>query len=162
MLIGFGTTLFVGPALVYGILRMLERGSDHLVTWVVLFSTTQNVGGLMGSALLGTLQTIWTRKANLVLASDMVADDPLVAGRLAAGSASLGGTIADPALRAVQGGGLLGQATAQQASVIAFTDTFRFVALHRPRDRRHYRPYAPSHRNTRTRPAQPTQNMSHA
>ena len=129
MLIGFGTTLFVGPALVYGILRMLERGTDHLVTWVVLFSTTQNVGGLMGSALLGSLQTIWASKANLVLASDMVAGDPLVAGRLAAGSASLGGTIADPALRTVQGGGLLVQATAQQASVIAFTDTFRFVAF---------------------------------
>jgi hypothetical protein len=129
MLIGFGTTLFIGPALVYGILRMLERGGDYLVSFVVVFSTTQNVGGLMGSALLGTLQTIWARNANLVLASDMVADNPQVAGRLVAGGTSLGGTIVDPALRGVQSGGLLGQATAQQASVIAFNDTFHFVAF---------------------------------
>jgi hypothetical protein len=129
MLIGFGTTLFIGPALVYGMARMLQRGSDYLVSFVVLFSTTQNVGGLAGSALLGTLQQIWSRNANLVLASDMVADDPQVASRVAAGGASLGGDIVDPALRAVQGGGLLGQATAQQASVIAYTDTFRFVTF---------------------------------
>jgi len=129
MLIGFGTTLFVGPALVYGILRMLERGGDHLVSFVVLFSTTQNVGGLMGSALLGSLQTIWTRNAITVLAGDIVASDPQVAQRLTTASAALGGTVVDPALRATQGGGSLGQAVAQQASVIAFTDTFRFVTF---------------------------------
>ena len=129
MLIGFGTTLFIGPALVYGIARMIERGGDHLVTFVVAFSTTQNVGALAGSALLGTLQAIWTRNASVVLAGDMVANDPQVAGRVAAGGAAFGGTIADPALRAAQGGGLLGQATAQQAAVIAYTDTFRFVAF---------------------------------
>lgn len=111
-LIGFGTTLFAGPALLYGFLQMIQRGGDHLVSFVVTFSITQNVGGLMGSALLGSLQTIWARNAANVLASDMSVGDPQVAARIAE-----------------QGGTLLGQAMSREAAVIAFTDTFRFVAL---------------------------------
>lgn len=129
MLIGFGTTLFIGPALVYGIARMLARGGDYLISFVVLFSTTQNVGGLMGSALLGTLQTSWARNASQVLAGDMLASDPQVAGRLATGGAAFGSTIVDPSIRAVESGRLLGQAVARQAAVIGFNDTFRFVAF---------------------------------
>src|SRR5262249_44964930 len=60
-LIGFGTTLFIGPTLVFGLLRMLQKGVDHFITVVVLFSTTQNFGGLAGSALLGSYQTVFAR-----------------------------------------------------------------------------------------------------
>lgn len=128
-MIGFGTTLFVGPALLYGFLRMIQRGGDHLVSFVVMFSITQNVGGLMGSALLGTLQTIWARNAINVLAADMLAGDPQPAARIAGGAASLAGALVDPAQRLSQGAGLLGQAMAREAAIIAFTDTFRLVAL---------------------------------
>jgi hypothetical protein len=128
-LIGFGTTLFVGPALLYGFLRMIQRGGDHLVSFVVTFSVTQNVGGLMGSALLGSLQTIWARNASNALAADMLASDPQVAARIGGGGASLAAVLVDPAQRAAQGAGLLGQAMAREAAVIAFNDTFRFVAV---------------------------------
>src|SRR4029453_7082262 len=49
-LLGFGTTLFIGPALAYGFLRMLEKGPTYFISLVVLFSSTQNIGGLAGSA----------------------------------------------------------------------------------------------------------------
>ena len=55
-LLGFGTTLFIGPALAFGFLRMLERGPAYFVSLVVLFSSTQNIGSLAGSALLGSYQ----------------------------------------------------------------------------------------------------------
>lgn len=128
-LIGFGTTLFVGPALLYGLLSVIERGGDHLVSFVVTFSITQNVGGLMGSALLGSLQTIWARNASNALAADMLGSNPQVAARIGSGSASLAAVLVDPAQRAAQGAGILGQALAREAAVIAFTDTFRFVAI---------------------------------
>lgn len=128
-LIGFGTTLFVGPALLYGFLRMIQRGGDHLVSFVVMFSITQNLGGLMGSALLGSMQTIWARNASNALAGDMLASDPQVVARIHGGGASLASVLVDPAQRAAQGAGLLGQAMAREAAVIAFTDTFRFVAI---------------------------------
>jgi len=128
-MIGFGTTLFVGPALLYGFLRMVERGGDHLVSFVVTFSITQNVGGLMGSALLGTLQNIWARNATNVLSADMVAGDSQTAARISGGALSLAGALVDPAQRASQGAGLLAQAMAREAAIIAFTDAFRFVAV---------------------------------
>jgi len=128
-MIGFGTTLFVGPALLYGFLHMIQRGGDYLVSFVVTFSITQNVGGLMGSALLGSMQTIWARNASNALAADMLASDPQIAARIGGGGASLAAVLADPAQRAAQGAGLVGQAMAREAAVIAFNDTFRFVAM---------------------------------
>jgi hypothetical protein len=52
-LIGFGTTLFVGPAILYGFLQIIQKGPKYLVSLVVLFSITQNVGALVGSACAG-------------------------------------------------------------------------------------------------------------
>jgi len=48
-LLGLGTTLFIGPALAFGFLRMLERGAAYFVSLVVLFSSTQNIGGLLAA-----------------------------------------------------------------------------------------------------------------
>ena len=128
-MIGFGTTLFIGPALVYGFLRMLARGGDHFVTFIVLFSTTQNVGGLAGSAILGSYQTIAARAHAVALSEHLVAFDPQVAARLQSGAATLGGALADPAARSAQGAGLLAQALTREANVLAFNDIFRLVAM---------------------------------
>jgi hypothetical protein len=128
-LIGFGTTLFIGPGLLYGFIQMIQRGPDYLVSFIVTFSITQNVGGLMGSALLGTMQTIWAHNAAGVLAANLPAGDPLAAARVAGGAGALSAAIVDPLQRAAQGAGLLGQTIAREAGVIAFTDTFRLVAV---------------------------------
>jgi hypothetical protein len=127
-LIGFGTTLFIGPTLVQGFLRMLARGGDHFVTLVVVFSTTQNVGGLAGAALLGSYQTVAARAHAAALSEHLTGFDPQVAARIQGGAASLGGVIVDQLLRGAQGGGLLVQAMTREANILAFNDTFRFVA----------------------------------
>jgi hypothetical protein len=128
-LIAFGTTLFLGPALLYGFIRMLSRGPASLTSFVVLFSLTQNIGGLAGAALLGSYQVISTRAHLTALSEHLLASDPQVAARLQAGAAAIGGNLADPALRAGQGGGLLFQATAREANFLAFNDVFGLVAL---------------------------------
>ncbi len=130
MLIGFGTTLFVGPALVYGFLQMVRRGgADFLVSFVVLFSISQNVGGLVGSALLGTFQTIATRAHAGALSEHLVASDPDVATRLGAGAAGVAGVVPGASARAVQGAALLSQSLTREASVLAYNDTFRLVMM---------------------------------
>ena len=128
-LIGFGTTLFIGPALLFGLTRMLKRGTDHLVTIVVLFGVTQNVGALLGSAILGSYQIVQARAHAVALSSALAGADPSVAARLAAGAGALAGSLTDPAQRAGQGAGLLGRALTQEATVLAFGDVFRFVAV---------------------------------
>jgi MFS family permease len=128
-LIGFGTMLFIGPALAYGFLRMLERGPSHLVTFIVLFSTTQNIGGLAGSALLGSYQVVSTRNHALALAERVLPVDPTVTGRIQTGVQGLSAVIVDPAGRASQGAGLLSQALLREATILAFNDVFRLVAV---------------------------------
>jgi len=128
-LIGYGTTLFIGPALVFGFLRMIERGPNHLVSFIVLFNVTQNVGGLAGSALLGTYQVIATRAHAGALSEHLTTADPQVVARIQAGSASLSGALADPAQQAAQGTALLGQALTREATILAFGDVFRFVTV---------------------------------
>ncbi len=110
-LIGFGTTLFIGPALVFGFLRMFVKGSGHLVSFLVLFSTTQNVGGLAGSALLGSYQVIQARAHAGALSENLIAADPQVAQRLQSGAA------------------LLQQRLTGEANILAYNDVFRLVAF---------------------------------
>jgi hypothetical protein len=128
-LIGFGTTLFIGPTLAFGFLRMLERGPAYFVSLVVLFSSTQNVGGIAGAALLGSYQTIATRSHLSALTEHLVGADPQVVARIQTGTQLLAGAVGDPGRQAAQGGTLLIQAATREATILAFNDVFRFVAL---------------------------------
>jgi hypothetical protein len=110
-LLGFGTTLFIGPALLYGILQVLQKGADYLVSFVVMFSTTQNVGGLLGSALLGSYQVIEAKYHGASLAEHVLAQDPQVVARLQTQSAAQ-----------------LGAALNREAAVLGFNDAFLLVA----------------------------------
>jgi len=109
-LLGFGTTLFLGPALVYGFGRMMLMGPDYLVSFFVLFNLTQNLGGLAGAALMSSLQAIAARSYSQSLAEHLLAGDPQVAARL------LGGA------------GALGQTVAREANVLAFNAIFQLIA----------------------------------
>ena len=126
-LIGFGTCLFIGPTLAHGILKVVRLGADYFVTLVVVFSMTQNIGGLVGSALLGTYQTVATRAHFQELATRMPAGDIQVANRVAGSTRALAGTIADPNTRAQQGGVALAASMTREATVLAFNDVFRLV-----------------------------------
>src|SRR4029453_15182265 len=89
-LLGFGTTLFIGLALAFGFLRMLQRGPAYFISLVVLFSSTQNLGGLAGSALLGSYQVIATRAHLSALTEHLIASARQLVARLQVqGSAGL-------------------------------------------------------------------------
>lgn len=108
-LIGFGNALFLGPALVYGFSRMLQRGADFLVSFVVLFSCSQNLGALIGSALLGSVQTIAERAHSQALMA-----------RLTIGDAQAGA--------ALKAGMPVAAQLNREASLLAYNDVFSLVA----------------------------------
>ncbi|WP_197684992.1 hypothetical protein [Bradyrhizobium canariense] len=128
-LIGFGTTLFVGPALLFGFLQLIRKGPDHLITLVVLFSITQNVGALAGSAVVGSYQVIQIHAHAAALSEDLLASNPQVLDRLQSGARALSPVIVDPSLGGAEGASLLGNSLMQQASILAFNDVFRLLAL---------------------------------
>jgi len=128
-LIGLGTTLVIGPGLLLGFLRVVAKGPEHLISWIVLYGAIQNVGGLAGSALLGSYQFIQARSHALALSQDLVASNPQVLQRLQSGAGAVAGTVGDPGLRAADGAALLGQQMAAEANVLAYNDVFRLVAV---------------------------------
>jgi len=127
-LIGFGTTLFIGPALLYFFFKMMPKGADHFVSFVVLFASTQNVGALAGSALLGSYEFSQARRHAAYLAEHVSLADPQVVQRLQSGAGAVAGALPDPALRSAEGVALLGQRLSAEANILAFNDVFRLVA----------------------------------
>jgi MFS family permease len=128
-LIGFASLLFLSQAMVIGIARTLLAGGRNFVSFVVLFSMSQSVGGLIGAAFLSTFQVAREKFHSHEIVQRIVATDPLVAARLRAGSGAIGGVIGDPALRTAEGVAILGQQVTREANILAFNDVFLLVGI---------------------------------
>ena len=128
-LLAFAAAFFIAPAAMLGVVQVLQKGPQNLVSFLVVFGVGQNVGGLLGSALVGTLET-WREKFHSnQLGEAMTLGDPAVVQRLQQLSGAYGRIIDDPALRAQQGQALLQQQVTQQAHVLAYNDVFLLIAL---------------------------------
>lgn len=127
--LAFSATFFLGPALLIGMTRALQQGTGHIISFVALFGIINNLGGLAGSALLGTYQTLAEKAHSAAIVHNMLQTDPQVSARITAGSSRLANVIADPALRSAEGSALLSQSATREANVLGYNDTFRFVAL---------------------------------
>lgn len=128
-LVGFAALLFIGPAMVIGLSRALLCGPQFFISWLVVFLATQNLGGLFGTALWGTLQTIREKFHSHYLVEQVMAGNPIDAARLAAGAQQVGGVVADPTLRTAQGAALLSRQVTREANILAYNDVFMVIAL---------------------------------
>lgn len=125
-LLSFGSTFFIGPAMVTGIGSILSQ-PGNLISFVVLFGMAQNMGGLLGSALLGSFQIVREKFHASQLAENISLLDPQVLARLQAGSGVYAHTQGDAALRTAQGLRSLGSAVTREANVLAYNDVFWIV-----------------------------------
>jgi len=128
-LIGFASLLFLAQTIVIGFARTLLTGGKQFISFIVLFSISQSVGGLVGTALLGTFQTVREKMHSHELVQSIMLSDPLVAARIQAGATQLGGTLGDPALRAAAGAGALSQQVTREANILAYNDVFMLVGV---------------------------------
>ena len=99
------------------------------VSFIVLFSLSQSIGGLVGSTLLGTFQSVREKFHSHELVQSIVMTDPQVAARIGAGTGAVAGVVADPTLRGAQGTALLAGQTAREANILAFNDVFLLVGV---------------------------------
>jgi MFS family permease len=127
--IAFSATFFLGPSLLFGMTRALKEGSGHIISFIALFGIINSLGGLAGSALLGTYQVVREKANDAALVQAIDPTDPIVQARLQAGAAGVGQVVGDPAFRAAEGGALLSQAATREANVLAYNDVFRLVAI---------------------------------
>lgn len=127
-LIAAAATLFLGPVLLTGIMQALTRGADHVVIFIILFSSSQALGGVAGPALLGTLQAERTQAYVQQINSELTAPDARVAQRLRLQQQAYAAVITDPTQRAAQGAALLAQVVRREAGVRAYNDVFTLLA----------------------------------
>jgi MFS family permease len=128
-LVGFAAVLFIGPAMAIGLSRTLLAGPQNFISWLVVFLASQNLGGLVGPALFGTLQTVREKFHSNILSQQVLLDNPLDAGRLAGSAQQVSGVITDPALRTAEGAALLSQRVTREANVLAYNDVFIIIAI---------------------------------
>ncbi|MNN28774.1 hypothetical protein D3C81_1423540 [compost metagenome] len=119
-----GSGMFMGPLMLIGIQRALSRGLDHIVSFVVILSLTQNFASLAGSALLGSYQLHREHVYSTELISNVNAADPQVAQRLQQQQQSYTRLITDPVQLKAQGNAAFAAIAKREANVRAFNDVF--------------------------------------
>lgn len=127
-LLGFGGTFFLGPTMVLGTKNVLTN-PRNLVSFSVMFGICQNLGGLIGAALLGTFQIVREKYHSSMIVEHLTLFDPLVAARVQSGGAAYGKIVADPELRNLMGIRSLATAATREANVMAYNDVFMLIAI---------------------------------
>jgi MFS family permease len=127
-MMAFAGTLFLGP-LVVSLIGQVVANPGNLVSFSVLFGLTQNLGGLLGSSLLGTFLVVREKFHSSQLTEHLTLLDPLVAGRVQAGAAAFARVIADPAARQTQSLSTLAAISTREASLLAYNDVFLVIAV---------------------------------
>lgn len=126
-LLGFSSAFFLAPAMLLGIGGVVTQ-PKNLVSFVVLFGMSQNLGGLIGSAMLGTFQT-WREKYHSSILGDQLSQlDPNVGERLDQYRALFGAQLTDPVLLSAQSTSQLQTVATLQANVLAYNDTYLLTA----------------------------------
>ncbi|MGR0305774.1 MFS transporter [Acinetobacter beijerinckii] len=121
-LVSFAGGVFIGPLLLMGFMRTLQRGPQYVVTFIVLFSATQNFGGLVGSSFFNTYQQRQTYDYKVEINSHLNPTDPLVAQRLQAYQRSAMLSSNDPVLQNNQALQNLNKVVMREAQVRAYND----------------------------------------
>ncbi|MDO9337876.1 MAG: MFS transporter [Caulobacter sp.] len=128
-ILAFAASLFLAPALLFGIARAMAQGPSYIISFVAVFSGAQTLGGLMGSALIGTAQVAREKFHSSQLVERLNPADPLVAQRLQQLGGAYARTQPDAALRQAEGGALLGQQATREANILAYNDVFLAISV---------------------------------
>lgn len=121
--------MFMGPLMLIGVMSALKNGPNYMVSFAVLFSITQSIGGLAGPAALGTFQVMREKFHSSQINEHLDPTNGVVAQRLQIQGQIFTATQSDPALRSAQGMSQLSQAATREANVLAFNDVFRVLGV---------------------------------
>ena len=127
-LLAFGGTFFLGPTFVSGFGAVIAA-PRNLISFSLMFTISQNIGGLLGSAIVGTIQVLREKYHSSQLVEHLTLLDPQVAARVQATGAALAGTQSDPATRSAAGVAQLGAAATREANILAYNDVFLMIAM---------------------------------
>lgn len=127
-MVGLASALFLPPAMLSGLMSALAKGANYILTFVIVFLTTQKLGGIFGGAIFSSYVKVRQQLHVQELSAALPATDQLVAERLASTSKALSAQIMDSAVLSAQSAARLGAEVQSQASVMAYNDAFLMIA----------------------------------
>jgi MFS family permease len=127
-LLAFGGALFLGPSVI-SLIGSVVANPANLISFSVMFGLSQNLGGLLGAAALGSFQVVREKFHSSQLVEQLTLINPLVATRVQGGAAAYGTLLSDPADRAARGLGALSASATREANVLAYNDSFMLICV---------------------------------
>lgn len=128
-LLAAGTSMFLMSSLLVGFVPVIQDGLKNVVSFFAVFSATQMMGSLIGSAWFSTYLADQQRLHFANLVQSFLLQDPIVVARLQQGSATFGGVITDAVERNTQSLAILAQQASREAFVLAYNDLFHLIAI---------------------------------
>ncbi|WP_201525911.1 MFS transporter [Psychrobacter frigidicola] len=123
-MIAFAAIYFMGPMVFEGMFRALANGPAYIISFSVIFSISQTIGGLAGAAAIQAFTTIRTQMHYADMVSSINLGDPALMGQVAGARGALSTQITDSAQAGVAAMGRVLQGVQQQATVAAYDDLF--------------------------------------
>lgn len=128
-LIGFAGMLFMPPALMAGLIAALKKGPNYLLSFVIVFLSTQSIGGVFGSGVFTTIIN-WRQALHYqVLSEQFQITNPVTTAEIARRMTALAPQIADTAMLKAQAVSLMAQDASKQAYVMAYNDAYFLTCL---------------------------------
>ncbi|MFI0396422.1 MFS transporter [Paracoccus jiaweipingae] len=128
-MIGCAGMLFMPPAMMAGLLSALARGPAYILSFVIIFISTQSLGGILGSGLFTSIINYRQAFHMRVLAEQLDAGAARSGALIGQVAATLSPQISDPALRQAGAVTAIGRQVAQQAWVLAYNDAYFLTFL---------------------------------
>lgn len=122
-------SLFLAPAMLRGLMSALARGPNYILSFVIVFLSTQSLGGAIGSGVFSTLINHREAFHLEVLREQIPATSPMVTSAIAARVAAVSSQIADPMQARAQAVTMIGTDITNQAYVLAYNDLYLLTFL---------------------------------
>ena len=128
-LLAVGTSMFLMSSLLVGFIPVIQDGLKNVVSFFAVFSATQMMGSLIGSAWLSTYLADHQRLHYVNVVQSLLLSDPQVATRIAQSASLYGAVVTDPGQRGALGVASLAAQATRESSVLAYNDLFHLVAI---------------------------------
>lgn len=127
-MIAFAAVYFMGPMVFEGMFRAIANGPAYIISFSVIFSISQTVGGLAGAAAIQAFTTIRTKMHYADMVSSLNLGDPALMGQVAGARRMLSAQVTDANQANAAAMGQVLQGIQQQATVAAYDDLFFLMA----------------------------------
>lgn len=127
-MIAFAAVYFMGPMVFEGMFRAIANGPAYIISFSVIFSISQTIGGLAGAAAIQAFTTIRTQMHYADMVGSLNLGDPALMAQVAGAGRMLSTQITDANQANVAAMGQVLQGIQRQATVAAYADLFFLMA----------------------------------